>query len=149
MSILRTAADHFFDMLPGQWELQRMITRPEYRLSGKAEFKKQDPETIIYQESGTNPALHQEFYNSYKFRKVPGTQDNSIIVYFNTGPNTGRIFHTLKFKNEHKAEGKFQCGNDLYETDYILESEITFTITHNVYGPAKNYRSISLFKRVA
>ena len=143
--------ENLFTYLCGHWDIQRIVSNPNTRLSGQAEFsfKTQDDNcALAYFENGKNQQSQTDFFNAYTFKRISSKDDTtSIIVYFATGPQTGRIFHTLDFKSPEQAKGLYVCGDDIYKTDYVFESDISFSITHDISGAQKNLKITSLYRR--
>lgn len=80
----------------------------------------------------------------YKFK------EDDVSIY--NGEKSGNAAHyqkmfDLNFTGGKSAEGKYKCGNDMYNCTFTFLSDTSFSITYKVTGPKKDYTLISIFEK--
>jgi hypothetical protein len=135
-------------MLLGKWQFTRDI--PGYAsMKGDAIFQQTADDQILYREEGEliSGDYTSSFFKEYLFEKAPG----GFAVYFKEMPK--RLFHTVVLE---KSEENLWCGStehqclcDHYASTYMFFAHSQFSITHQVKGPRKDYKSITLYQFMA
>ncbi|MEM6811941.1 MAG: DUF6314 family protein [Pseudomonadota bacterium] len=136
-----------FQSLEGRWNLDRQIT-PHGHFSGEAVFSKIDDTSLAYSETGQLSLDSGDTLNDVSKRYIFSLKDEGISVYFDDGPDKGKLFHTLNFDQSGTAEADHFCKPDTYHSRYQFHSDVSFVITHDVSGPYKDYKIKSCYSRV-
>lgn len=132
-----------FKKLKGKWCVDRTID-PGGVFQGDAVFNVLSDTEYEYTETGemTFDNGHKvEAYRSYIYR----LEEEAIAVYFNDGQSRGQLFHRIEIDASGEATTEHLCLQDLYKTKYKFDLPDQFTIQHDVKGPKKDYRSLSVF----
>ncbi len=110
-------------------------------MTGQAEFTSVSETEYHYTEQGVLTLDHGEeimdVKRSYDYR----FEDCVIQIYYADGPDNGKLFQTLEFKNDIEAVAEHLCGEDLYKSQYVFDLPDSFIIKHEVQGPKKDYVS--------
>jgi hypothetical protein len=136
-------SSHYFSILSGTWELEKNI-EPEGSFSGQARFTKNDNLHLNYVEHGSMNLDGNTFSDckqEYIFQLING----EISVYF-VGFRKG-LFQTLEVVSNNELAGKHYCGDDIYNSRYVLISDDAFEIHHTITGPKKDYLIHCRYKR--
>jgi hypothetical protein len=137
-------ASHLFDRLIGHWTFKREISG-QGSMSGTASFTLTTPDRAAYQESGklklqTGQALHAE--QQYLYDRTTTGFTISFV--------TGKLFLDLGFEPNDQgwhATAHHDCEPDTYNSEFRLEKDETFHISHVVTGPRKNYTIQTTYRR--
>lgn len=133
----------------GVWSLSRIITPGKVMMRGDALFKAVSQTDLIYEEVVQVEDAGQvisEASRSYIYRIIGETE---ITILFNDGPDKGKLFHHLSFKQENDclvAKSSHQCIDDIYDSAYVLDGDRMF-VTHDVTGPHKDYTSETIYNK--
>jgi len=129
-----------FDYLRGNWALSRSITDrlggEDGDFAGSAVFEGNGP-TLLYSESGTLTLGETEMVAERRYR-WDCAADGADVLY-----DDGRAFHSFTLA---APEASHLCGKDWYRGRYIFGPD-RWQVTWQVTGPAKNYTSISVYRR--
>jgi len=134
--------------LLGIWNLKRTIT-PHGYFSGEATFTEIRKDTLQYIEHGVLTLENGEILTDVQKRYIYKREGDAIAVYFDDGPDKGKLFHRLVFNDEGVAEASHDCPPDTYKTKMHAISSEEFTLTHDVSGPRKAYQIQSHYKKRA
>lgn len=138
---------YVFSKLEGSWAVSREVPS-EGHFEGHANFERVNIAELAFSETGVltqNNGQHLDAFRRYVYR----FENGEIAVYFDEEPR--RLFHKLVLRSESSsisATGLHHCGDDIYSMEYNFAVSDCFTITHRVKGPRKNYRMISVFRRL-
>lgn len=147
------AAGAMMQALLGEWQFSRTLRdtatlAPIGRMQGTAHFTSSGQAQAKYLEKGVlELASGQSFHGScsYYFKE----QGADLLIYFDAQEN--RLFHRLRPLCEPTgglaAASTHQCSADRYDSHYEFHMDGSFTITHNVTGPRKAYRSCTHYQR--
>ena len=145
-------ADRVFELLGGTWAIEREI-RPKGTYSGTATFLRTGADSMDYAEKGVlslnnGQVLSGERLYTYRLH------EDSIELLFADGPNKGKHFVDILFPSDPSAEWPIcsgdthYCLKDTYKAVFCFETEDEFNITYTVCGPAKDYVSHSVYRRI-
>lgn len=145
-------ADRVFSLLLGSWEIERDI-RPKGSFAGTATFVKADEVTLDYAEKGiltlnNGQTLIGERLHTYRLH------EDRIEVLFADGVNIGNHFVDILFPSDPSAAWPIcsgdthYCLKDTYKAMFCFETEDEFKVTYTVCGPAKDYVSDSIYRRI-
>lgn len=138
-------ADDVFARLAGAWSLARNIDTGA-SMQGRATFTPRDDGGLAYHEHGvlTLPGgQHFDAERRYIFRASP----RGFSVFFAETPE--RLFHHIALapvRDGLRGDAVHPCRDDSYVSTYDFYGD-RFTITHDVSGPTKSYRSRTIFTR--
>lgn len=136
-----------FQQLSGWWEINRQIS-PGGVILGEVEFEAVSDDEYAYREHGTLTLDHGDVVEgvtrSYRYIYKEG----AIQVLYADGPDDGKLFQVLEFEDKTRAQAQHLCGQDLYQSRYEFYLPDSFSITHTVTGPKKDYVSDTIFKRL-
>lgn len=138
-----TSATGIFSLLEGEWQQERTITSGGH-YTGKANFTRLDEITLIYREEGTL-TLEGGYTNTVHRDYIFKREDDRIGVYFAEKPP--RLFHHLTFDSQALAKAEHLCSPDTYQSAYRIINPDSFTISHDVTGPRKNYTMVTHYAR--
>jgi hypothetical protein len=135
-----------FDRLPGHWSFERTFSNGATML-GVAVFEPIEDGRLRYRESGmlswhTGQAWRAQ--RTYLYSRLPA----GFAVWFDEQPP--RLFHEIVLASAGDAlasTATHLCVRDRYDTVYTFGSDGSFTIRHDVAGPAKDYASVTRFRR--
>ncbi len=136
------------EILLGKWQFTRDIPG-HASMKGSAIFQKTAGDQILYREEGEliTGDYTSSFFKEYLFEKAPG----GFAVYFKETPK--KLFHTvileLSAENLWWGNTEHQCLCDHYASTYAFFARGQFSITHQVKGPRKDYKSITLYQLMA
>jgi hypothetical protein len=136
-------SSRYFSILSGTWDLEKII-EPEGAFSGQANFSQNGDLHLDYLERGSmnlNGNIFSDCKQEYIFQLVNG----EISVYF-VGFRKG-LFQTLGVVSNNELAGKHYCGDDTYNSRYVLISDDAFEIHHTITGPKKDYLIHCQYKR--
>ena len=123
----------------GEWELKREIESFGDG-EGKAIFRQETANIseLYYEEEVmfVTPTSQIEGTRKYKYAEID--KNSEIEVYFNDGPDLGKVFLRLSFSNS-KAKCQHLCGEDIYDATYTIKSRSEFLTEYRVVGPRKDY----------
>lgn len=145
-------AERLFDLLEGGWTIEREI-RPKGRFSGTARFSRVDARTLAYVEEGIlamGDGREMPGERRYTYR----LHEDRIKVIFVGGVNDGKTFVDLPFPSDAEARWPFRSGDthlclkDTYQAMFCFENIDEFDVTYTVCGPAKDYVSRSVHRRI-
>ncbi len=129
----------------GKWTLSRVISDlragVEGVLSGEAVFRRQDDETLLYEETGTLSYASQPPVAATR-RYVWRAVEEGIAVMF----EDGRPFHTIAL-DRSMPDANHHCDPDLYHVSYDFTRWPKWRSSWRVVGPRKDYRMVSDFVR--
>lgn len=140
-----TAGD-VFARLAGVWSLARTIDNG-VTMSGRATFSPRDDGSLLYHERGTLTLPGGQRFDAerrYIFRASHG----GFAVFFAETPE--RLFHAIALTRTDgglHGEAMHPCRDDSYHSAYDFLPDGTFAVRHDVSGPAKSYRSHTIFRR--
>lgn len=140
------AAGDVIARLAGAWSLARSIDTGA-TMSGRATFAPRDDGSLVYHERGilTLPGgRHFDAERRYIFRASPG----GFSVFFAETPE--RLFHRIVLVSASdglRGEAVHPCRDDSYVSTYEFRRDGSFIIRHDVSGPAKGYRSQTIYAR--
>lgn len=117
-------------------------------MAGQGEFTPTSHDEYKYIEQGTLTLDHGGVVENVTRVFLYQFKDEAIQIYYADGPDNGKLFQTLTFKNDSEASAEHLCGKDLYKSHYKFEFPESFTITHDVKGPKKDYVSETVFRRL-
>jgi len=143
---LNFMVNEIFENWLGKWALTRKID-PHGSFAGQAVFSRVDDNTILYQETGELTLVEGHVLDDVQKRYIYKLEENAIVVYFDDGPDKGKLFHRLKFDANGMAEAHHNCPPDKYYTKMRITSGCEFEITHDVSGPRKDYKIFSKYKK--
>ena len=134
-----------FEGLLGEWSLERQIPG-RGSMKGRARFTLLDAGSALYEESGElclegGQTLHSR--QSYVYEK---RQDGFAVRF----ADTRKLFHVMRFVasgDDLVAEARHLCVNDLYVSGYMVRSDGSFEVRHEVRGPQKDYVIRTLYQR--
>lgn len=135
-----------FSRLAGTWSLARSIDTGA-AMSGLATFTRRSDDSLAYHEQGTLVLPGGQRFDAerrYVFRASPG----GFSVFFAETPE--RLFHRIVLipvRDGLRGAAVHPCRDDSYVSTYDFHRDGRFTMTHDVSGPAKNYRSHTIFGR--
>jgi len=140
-----SVAGGVFEGLLGEWSLEREISGRGC-MKGFARFTRLDGETALYEESGElclegGQTLHSR--QSYVYEK----RDDGFAVRF---ADTRELFHVMRFVtsgDDLVGEARHVCVNDLYLSGYMVRSDGSFEVRHEVRGPQKDYVIRTVYRR--
>lgn len=138
--------NRIFKTLLDTWELSRSI-EPHGSFLGHAVFFQVDDRTLSYQEMGEMTLSEGHVLDDVQKRYIYKLEDDAIAVYFDDGPDKGKLFHRLKFDENGFAEAHHDCPPDTYHTKMQIKSAEEFEIEHVVKGPRKDYKISSHYKK--
>lgn len=116
-------------------------------MAGEAKFTPTSNDEYKYTEQGTLTLDRGDVVENVTRGYLYKFKDDAIHIYYADGPDDGKLFQTLIFKNDSEASAEHLCGEDLYQSLYKFEFPESFTIKHDVKGPKKDYMSETIFKR--
>lgn len=154
-----------FASLIGKWSIERQIIDKLANLTahvnGYATITETKPNELLYSEEVQVKWQNatEEHLASKKYRYILDGPNNDIITQYNSifSKDSDELeyekMYDLKFYrddgNEKKfhAIGEFLCSKDLYKAEYDFESPRRFRLNYEAKGPAKNFVTISIFKK--
>jgi hypothetical protein len=145
-------ADRVFDLLEGSWMIEREI-RPKGYFSGTAGFSRVDAKTLAYVEEGTLTMTDGQVLSGER-RHTYLLHEDRIEVLFVGGPNHGEHFVDILFPADPEADWPLCsgdthfCQKDTYKAMFCFENIDEFDVTYTVCGPAKDYVSHSVYRRI-
>lgn len=145
-------ADRVFDLLVGNWTIEREIT-PKGNFRGTCSFVRTDARTLAYAEEGTlvlndGTSMVGERKHTYLLH------EDRIEILFADGPNDGQHFVDILFPSDPEADWPLcsgdthYCLKDTYKAMFCFETEDEFDVTYTVCGPEKDYVSRSVYRRL-
>ena len=134
-----------FEGLLGEWSLERQIPG-RGSMKGRARFTLLDAGSALYEESGElclegGQTLHSR--QSYVYEK---RQDGFAVRF----ADTRELFHVMRFVasgDDLVAEARHLCVNDLYVSGYMVRSDGSFEVRHEIRGPQKDYVIRTVYRR--
>jgi len=145
-------AERVFALLLGSWAIEREI-RPKGRFRGSATFSRVDARTLAYAEEG-DLVLDEGGEMRGERRQTYILHENRIEIRFADGLNAGEHFVDINFPADPSANWPICSGDthlcllDTYKATFCFETEDEFSITYEVCGPAKDYVSSSVYRRL-
>jgi hypothetical protein len=131
----------------GAWTIARTIA-PEGALDGTASFSPRPDSSLDYYEHGELRLTGGSFRAERRYVFEP--TESGFRVWFSGKPR--RLFHEITLREDRGAlvgAATHLCGADTYESSYRLLSNDSFTVTHGVTGPRKNYVMTTHYTRIA
>lgn len=139
-----------FKSLEGRWTLDRRI-EPAGHFRGEARFTPHGgPDSLLYREDGV---LEQDG------RQIPGYReffyrlaDDRIEIDFAEPHRRGQPYVALSFVREGDllvARAEHRCAPDHYRHEMRWQDADQFMTDIRVSGPAKDYRLITRYQRIA
>ena len=131
-------------LLQGKWSISRTISTGG-SFKGLAVFAP-DNELLRYREDGClqmqNGSPCFQSWRTYVYER----RERGFAVYFDETPL--RLFQEVALSpSDLTGHAEHHCGQDIYKSVYTFMPDGTFSITHDVKGPRKNYRMHSVFTR--
>lgn len=139
--------DNLFLFFAGEWSLSREID-PHGSFEGSAMFTQIDDNTLQYEEQGVLQLKEGYTLDDVTKRYLYKFEDEVLVIYFDDGPDKGKLFHRLEFDEQGLALATHDCPPDVYQAKMHLKSSDAFEIIYDVKGPRKNYKITSLYKKV-
>jgi hypothetical protein len=138
-----------FDWLLGPWTFSREI--PGYAsVRGEASVTPEGENGARYEETATVSLVRGgtlQAKQCYLYRRL-GLAVNGFEVRF---CETGELFERLEFREEAggglRAQARFLCGDDVYESEYAVDAAGRLLVEHVVRGPRKDYRVRTIYSR--
>tara|TARA_B100000900_G_scaffold102477_1_gene84960 strand:+ start:1745 stop:2176 length:432 start_codon:yes stop_codon:yes gene_type:complete len=135
-----------YKQLSGRWSYNRLFDNGNYG-QGTVTFKKNN-NNFIYSETGTLNLINGAVLKS-KRKYIYRLSRNKLEIYFYETPEI--LFQTIELKKNGSmffGQSTHQCKEDYYNSNYIFKIDSEFKITHNVFGPKKNYKSQTTYKKL-
>ena len=135
-----------FARLAGLWSLTRTLSTGA-SMTGGATFAPRDDGALVYRETGKLRLPGGQCFDAerrYIYRATP----DGFSVFF--AEPSEPLFHLIAL---HEVGGVLHghahhpCRDDTYLSTYAFRRDGSFTLVHDVLGPAKNYRSQTVFRR--
>lgn len=143
------SAHDVFDVLPGLWDLSRIIPGRGH-LNGQVRFRPAQAGQLYCEESGV---LHldqivQTFDASRSY--LYELRDDRLFIFYNDGERSGEVLHELVFADAtgtDRATHCHVCAADSYDLTMTLVSPHKIEMIYKVHGPHKNYTMESILTR--
>ncbi len=121
--------------LTGNWQLERQ-TSHGMRATG----------TVSILGSGEQLHYHEDVMTSLQDGTVLAGERRynlrytgpQLKMYYADGPDIGKLFQTFNLQSG-EAQSTHICGEDTYHSTFKWHANGSFSLTHDVQGPAKNY----------
>lgn len=130
--------------LLGHWSFTRKFNNGNCG-NGIVEFKNKNVNELEYIENGTLVVRDGKLLNASK-KYIYMIFNEKLEIYF--FENNKSLFQTIKFEKNNRSihgTGFHKCGKDNYKSKYDFSLDGKFQIKHTVWGPKKNYTSITKF----
>lgn len=137
--------DGVFERLAGTWSLARSIDGIA-EMNGSATFAPRADGALAYRETGKLRLPGGRIFDAesrYLFRAGP----QGFSVFFADAAE--RLFHAIVLQARDGILGggaEHICRDDTYVSTYEFRCDGSFTIAHDVAGPAKSYRSYTTYR---
>ncbi|MEM7618568.1 MAG: DUF6314 family protein [Pseudomonadota bacterium] len=145
--IHKPVTDNLFVFFIGEWSLLREID-PHGSFEGTATFTPINDNTLQYEEQGVLQLKEGHTLDDVTKRYLYKFEDEVLFIYFDDGPDKGRLFHQLEFDDQGLATATHDCPPDVYQTKMHLKSSDAFKIIHDVKGPRKDYKITSFYRKI-
>jgi len=145
-------ADRVFSLFEGAWEIERQISG-KGTYAGTATFVRTGADSMDYAEKGVITLNNGEVLSGER-RYTYRLHEDRIELLFADGPNVGNHFVDILFPSDPSAAWPIcsgdthYCLKDTYKAMFCFEHEDEFNITYTVCGPAKDYVSQSVYRRI-
>ncbi|GGF06637.1 hypothetical protein SAMN05443634_1136 [Chishuiella changwenlii] len=141
--------------LLGDWTIYREIYSDEL-LSGQAEgyvtFEESESNSLSYTEKGETYFFDIKKLIPFQKKFLYEFSLDTLTVYFADGVDNGKIYqhYALEDFQNKKVESseKHFCGNDIYQSYYVIKSDEEFFMKTIINGPKKNFIIDTLFEKV-
>jgi hypothetical protein len=135
-----------FGWLVGEWSFVREVPG-QANMTGRATVSLVDESTALYEEWAEVRLVDGGILRGeqrYLYRK----SEAGFAVLF---ADTRKLFHELRFHVDPdgclRASAKHQCGDDVYVSEYRMGVDGSFTVSHAVRGPKKDYVIDTMYRR--
>ncbi len=135
-----------FAQLSGRWSLTRALSTGA-SITGEATFMPRKDGALAYREAGKLRLPGGQTFDAER-RYLYRAAEDGFSVFFAEQPE--QLFHRIAL---HETDGALHghahhpCRDDAYISTYEFHRDGSFTLIHDVSGPAKNYRSQTVFRR--
>ena len=144
-SAIKSELVHLFGQhdFVGDWRIERRIhdrmLNHEVRFTGLARFTDQGFNTLGYVETGELFIPDQKSITATREYRWSFVEGEVFVSYSDGSP-----FHSFHPSSESWG-ARHLCGPDVYDVKYDFRKWRKWTMTWEVKGPRKDYRSISVF----
>ncbi len=135
-----------FEFLLGAWTVERELSG-QAEMAGFAEVRRTANGEAEFHERVTVRTLRgAEFTGSQRYLLQKTARGFALL--FAEG---GRVFEDVQLgvgaDGVLRGSARHECGEDVYDSEYVLGPGESFSICHRVVGPRKDYVSVSRFVR--
>ena len=135
-----------FARLAGSWSLTRSLSTGA-SMTGEAIFTPRNDGALAYRETGTLRLPGKQTFDAERRYIYRATQEGFSVFF---AEPSEPLFHLILL---HEVDGVLNghahhpCRDDTYLSTYEFHCDGSFTLVHDVSGPAKEYLSRTVFRR--
>ena len=134
--------------IAGTYSFKRHVSDPGVVVTGVARLELQEDGSLLWQEDGAYQWQGLDYTCTQRWRlmdqnqvltvlRVPYNQQESLLHTFDVNTRSGDVL-----RHTHV------CGQDTYDTEWIIDVQGIIEINYSVFGPKKKYTIKSVYNKI-